>query len=295
MNFLGFSQNKTYHVKNIDLNDEKPHFGLSFAQENIVLYTSYLLNKNGNVKISSSNEGILMLYSGKRKEDGNIVDINTLQIDEKEGLPSITSASLSPDGEYLYIATTYANRKIKPKGTYKESNFHLEVGEYVNGVGWTNFKVLNFCKPIYSYGHPAVSPDGKVLYFVANIRTGKQMTKGVSDIFKVDILAENAYSEPINLGSKVNSYSKEMFPFISADNVLYFASDRPNGFGGFDIYKSKLSKDGSFEEAEKLPEPINSDKDDFSFIINSKNNTGYLSSKRDGGKGDDDIYYFILN
>tara|TARA_R110002049_G_scaffold143647_5_gene305850 strand:+ start:1818 stop:2084 length:267 start_codon:yes stop_codon:yes gene_type:complete len=83
-----------------------------------------------------------------------------------------------------------------------------------------------------------------------------------------------------------------MFPFISTDNTLYFASNRPNGFGGFDIYKSKMNDDGTFEKAQKLPKPINSNKDDFSLIINSNNNSGYLSSKRNGGRGDDDIYYF---
>jgi hypothetical protein len=295
ISFLGFSQNETYQVINIGLNNENPHFGLSYKEGDEVLFTSYLLNKSGAIKISSAEEGILTLYSGKTSEKGNIIDVNALQIDGKEGITHITSACYSPNGKHLYIATTYSNRKIKPKGNYKESNFHLEMGEYVNGVGWTNFKVLQFCKPIYSYGHPAISPDGKTLYFVANIRTGKQMAKGPSDLFKVNILRENTFSEPINLGSKVNSYSKEMFPFISADTTLYFASNRINGFGDFDIYKSKINANGTFNKAELLPEPINSKEDDFSFIIDKENKTGYFSSKRSGGKGGDDVYYFTLN
>ena len=50
----------------------------------------------------------------------------------------------------------------------------------------------------------------------------------------------------------------------------------------------------TFEKAVKLPKPINSISDDFCFIINSNTNSGYFSSKRDGGKGDDDVYYFDL-
>jgi hypothetical protein len=295
MSFFGFTQNETYQVINIGLNNENPHFGLSYNRGDNVLFTSYLLNRSGSIKISSADEGVLALYSGKKSEKGDIVDVNALQIDDKEGITHITSACYSPNGEHLYIATTYSNRKIKPKGNYNESNFHLEIGEYVNGLGWTNFKVLHFCKPIYSYGHPAISADGRTLYFVANIRTGRQIAKGPSDLFKVNILEENKYSSPINLGAKVNSYSKEMFPFISADNTLYFSSNRPNGFGDFDVYKSKMNADGTFDKAELLPEPINSKEDDFSFIIDNENKTGYFSSKRSGGKGDDDVYYFTLN
>ena len=66
-------------------------------------------------------------------------------------------------------------------------------------------------------------------------------------------------------------------------------------WGGYDIYKSKTNKDGTFDKAEKLPKPINSNKDDFCFVINTLNKTGYFSSKREDGKGDDDIYYFTLN
>ena len=74
-----------------------------------------------------------------------------------------------------------------------------------------------------------------------------------------------------------------MFQFIDEDNTLYFASNRPNGFGGFDIYKSVMNVDGTFDKAETLLQPINSNQDDFCFIINSTTKTGYFSSKRDGG------------
>ena len=85
-----------------------------------------------------------------------------------------------------------------------------------------------------------------------------------------------------------------MFPFISSDNTLYFASNRSNGFGGFDIYKSVMHEDGSFEKSIKKPKPINSPKDDFS-LITTDGKSGFLSSKRIKGKGDDDIYYFLAN
>jgi hypothetical protein len=201
---------------------------------------------------------------------------------------------LSPDGKKLYVTTNYINRKNKPKGDFKETNFHIEIAEYIEGIGWTNFKVLPFCKPQYSYAHPSLSTDGKTLYFTANIRGGKEIAKGPSDIFKVDVLGENTYSEPKNLGSQVNSYSGEMFPFISHTNTLYFASNRSNGVGGFDIYKSEMNEKGVFQKAKLLPQPINSKADDFCFVIEKTETSGYFSSKREEGKGEDDIYYFTV-
>ncbi|MCK5400578.1 MAG: PD40 domain-containing protein [Flavobacteriaceae bacterium] len=286
---LGYSQKENFSVVNLSMNNDKPHFGLVVHQNGNVLFTSFVLNKKGKIEKVKGNP-ILSLFEAQKSKEGELININPLHIDKSENVSHITSASYSPDGSKLYITTNYANRKDKPKGA-SSTNFHIEVGEYVDGVGWTNFKVLPFCKTRFSYAHPNISPDGKTLYFTANIKGGKETTRGSSDIFKVEILENNTYSTPKNLGSKVNSYSREMFPFMSKDSTLYFASNRPNGFGGYDIYISKMKADNTFEKAVRLPKPVNSNKDDFCFIIDS-NNEGYFTSKRTGGKGDDDIYYF---
>jgi len=291
--FIGFAQNKDYSITNLDINTENPHFGLMYLSNNKIIFTSYLLAKKGKVKKVAGNP-TLTIFQGELSQSGQIINTKPITIDAKYGISHITSATISPNGKQLYLTTNY-NDKDKPNENFKATNFHIKVGEYKADVGWTNFKVLPFCKPKFSYAHPCLSTDGKTLYFISNIRGGKETTKGGSDIFKVDVLENGKYTEPKNLGSKVNSYSREMFPFRSVDNTLYFASNRPNGFGGFDIYKSKTNADGTFLKAEKLPKPINSVKDDFSFIIDAQNKTGYFSSKRDKGKGDDDVYYFKLN
>lgn len=289
-----FSQSDQFTVKNISLNDDNPHFGVSIFQENKVLFTSYMLNKKGKVKTYLGN-GILIIYKGNITETGDINNVEPLLIDKKEDISHITSAYITPDGKTLYVTTNYTNRSNRPKEDFKETNFHIEKAEYVEAIGWTNFKVLPFCKPRYSYAHATLSPDGKTLYFTANIRGGKHSAKGSSDIFKVDVLDDNTYGEPINLGDKVNSYSGEMFPFISSDNILYFSSNRANGIGKLDIYKSAMNDDGTFEKAEVLPKPINSEQDDLCFMIDAQSKSGYFSSKRSEGKGDDDIYFFTSN
>ena len=288
---LSFSQTEDYLIKTLKLNTENAHFGLMPFGENKIIFTSYFIDKRGKVKRYEGNP-ILTIFEADLLEDGKIVNVNPIQIDPKAKFPGITSAAISPDGKSIYITTNYTN-KNRPKGDFKETNFHIEVGEFKAGLGWTNFKVLPFCKPKYSYAHPALSKDGKTLYFTSNLRGGRESVKGGSDIFRVDVLGENKYSNPKNLGHKASSDSREMFPFMNVDNTLYFASNRPGGFGGFDIYKSKMDASGVFQKAEKLPKPFNSKKDDFSLVMNSDNISGYFVSKREGGKGDDDIYYFV--
>lgn len=286
---FAFSQEDSYVISELKINDERPHFSLNY-HKNKVYYISYLLNKNGKIKTVSGNPSLTIFEA--QIIDGEIANETPIALDSETNITNVSSVLLSPEGTNLYITVTY-NNKNKPKGEFNTENFHIEVGEFVTGKGWTNFKVLPFCDPKYSYGHPTFSKDGKTLYFIANIRGGSEAAKGASDIFKVDVLGNNTYGEPKNLGIKINSFSKEMYPFISDDNILYFASNRPNGFGGFDIYKSKMNKDGTFDKAEKLPEPINSKQDDFCFFMESNNQTGYVSSKRNGGKGENDIYYFV--
>lgn len=294
--FIGiysYSQSKKIKVENLAINKEYAHFGLMAIAEDKILFSSFLFDKKGRIK-RFQGEPILTIFMGDVSEEGAILNVIPLEIDPVYKFSYITSATISPNSEKLYIATKYSYKEIA-KSDLNPDNFHIKVGEYKKGVGWTNFKVLPFCKSRYSYAHPAISKDGKTLYFTGNLRGGKETTKGGSDIFKVNILDDNTYGTPVNLGSKVNSYSREMFPYISDDNTLYFSSNRPGGFGGFDIYKSTMNTEGIFDKAVKLPEPINSNRDDFSYIINNENNSGYLSSKREGGKGDDDIYYFTID
>lgn len=290
---LGFSQVIEYNIKNLDLNTEYPHFGVSLSGTNSILFTSYALKKNGKPKKTFEGEGVLTIYKGSITDDGNIKNIKPLTIDPESNIESITSATLSSGGKYLYVTTTYTN-KNRPKGSFNKANFHIAVGEYKTGVGFTNFKVLPFCKARYSYAHPTLSYDGKTLFFTANIKGGRETTKGGSDIFKVEILGDTMYGKIKNLGSKVNSYSREMFPTLAADNTLYFSSNKSNGIGGYDLYKSTMNNDGTFNKAERLLKPLNSAEDDLSVVMLPNGNSGFIVSKRKDGEGADDIYYFSL-
>jgi outer membrane protein OmpA-like peptidoglycan-associated protein len=116
---------------------------------------------------------------------------------------------------------------------------------------------------------------------------------GSTDIYKVAIKSDASYGDPVNLGKNINTEGKEMFPFVDADNNLYFASNGHIGLGGLDVFKSEISSN-SLSEVENLGAPINSEKDDFSFSLNRVKRIGFFSSNRDGGKGDDDLYSFVI-
>jgi outer membrane protein OmpA-like peptidoglycan-associated protein len=117
-------------------------------------------------------------------------------------------------------------------------------------------------------------------------------TLGQSDLFSVKINQDGTYGTPENLGPEINTEGRETFPFVSEDNELFFASDGRPGLGGLDIFVAKKEVDDSFYGIQNVGEPINSNQDDFAFLINKKRN-GFFTSNREGGKGYDDIYRFV--
>ena len=112
-------------------------------------------------------------------------------------------------------------------------------------------------------------------------------TLGASDIFMVEVYNVGSYGIPQNLGSKINTESKETFPFISDSEVLYFALDGHPGLGGLDIFSIDLKNQG---KVKNLGNPINSPNDDFSLIFDDETSSGFFASNRTGGIGGDDIY-----
>jgi outer membrane protein OmpA-like peptidoglycan-associated protein len=111
-------------------------------------------------------------------------------------------------------------------------------------------------------------------------------------LWYVEILPDETYGTPVNLGPTINTEARESFPFVSEKNNLYFASDGHAGLGGFDVYVTPLDAMGMPGEANNLGQPANSNQDDFGFIIKEDEYVGYMSSNRDGNRGsiDDEIY-----
>lgn len=154
---------------------------------------------------------------------------------------------------------------------------------------WTKIIELPFNSNQYSVAHPALSPNEKTLYFASDMPG----TYGQSDIYKVRINEDGSYGTPQNLGLAINTEGRETFPYITDDHELYFASDGHPGLGGLDVFVTKIRSDGTLEEIQNLGNGINSSKDDFAYLIDTKTRRGFVTSNRAGGKGYDDIYKFI--
>jgi outer membrane protein OmpA-like peptidoglycan-associated protein len=166
---------------------------------------------------------------------------------------------------------------------------HLYRAKIASTGEWVDVEPMPFNNDQYQTGHPTLSADEKTLYFISDMPGGM----GKTDIYKSNINDDGSMGIPVNLGPKINTQEREMFSFISGNDELYFSSDgRTDGMGGLDIYVSYISKN-DITDPLNLGEPLNSVKDDFSFILNYETRRGYFSSNRDGGKGDDDIYTFV--
>jgi outer membrane protein OmpA-like peptidoglycan-associated protein len=154
---------------------------------------------------------------------------------------------------------------------------------------WTNITELPFDSNNYSTAHPAISPDGKTLYFASDMPG----TIGQSDLYKVTLNDDGSFGTPENLGNIINTEGRETFPFVNDENEIYFASDGHPGLGGLDVFVSKINADGTFSEAQNVGADVNSPKDDFAYLIDTKSRRGFFTSNRDGGQGYEDIYKFL--
>jgi outer membrane protein OmpA-like peptidoglycan-associated protein/tetratricopeptide (TPR) repeat protein len=205
----------------------------------------------------------------------------------------------SQDQTMLYTRTKMVRVTKKPINSDPTSwSDHSSAADYTNRLEiytakfknnvWTDIKAFAYNKAEeYSVGHPAMSNDGNVLYFVSDKPGGY----GGSDIYYCEKTGEDTWSQPKNAGSTINTDGNEVFPFVGDNGVLYFSSDGLPGMGGLDMFSAKGSKE-TWSVPENLKAPMNSPKDDFSVFYEFDGKSGYFASNRDGGMGMDDIYNF---
>ena len=142
---------------------------------------------------------------------------------------------------------------------------------------WTKITELPFNSDNYSTAHPALSPDGNTLYFASDMPG----SIGQSDLFKGKVNNDGSYGSPENLGKTINTEGRETFPFVSDENELYFSTDGHPGLGGLDVFVSTINPDGSFGEVQNLGADINSPKDDFAYLIETKSRRGFFTSNKE--------------
>lgn len=204
------------------------------------------------------------------------------------GQPRLNAGPLTFSGNGAEMIATHNQRRnyIGKKNREKSNPLGLFAAEKNNG-GWYGYKPLvinNMPNANTSVGHPSLSVDGRTLYFVSNMEDGR----GQTDIY-VSQKSGDTWSTPKNLGPKVNTKGKELFPFIHPSGKLYFTSDGLEPEGGFNIYYLDLETPNA--NAVPMPAPINSVFDDFSCFVSQNENWGIFASNR---SGQDDLFKFSL-
>lgn len=175
------------------------------------------------------------------------------------------------------IVFTRNNKKSKD-GVNKLALFYATKSD---STDWGKVTAFPFNSKQYSTAHPAFSPDGLTLYFASDLPGGF----GGMDLYKSSF-NRNTWTKPVNLGPKINTEGNEVFPSVDEHGVLYFSSNGHPGLGGLDLFKFEDDK------ISHLNYPISSKKDDFGIIVWADGRKGYLSSNRNFGGFDDDLYFF---
>ncbi len=188
--------------------------------------------------------------------------------------------SFSPDGQTMYLT-----RAIRSETANTTVEIYTSRRSDASWSAPQKFEITG--DTISAMGHPAVSPDGKFLYFSSDMPGGY----GGKDIWRVGIDERRGTLE--NMGPEINTPGDEMFPYVRTDSVLYFASDGHPGFGGLDLFKAWLDSSGQRWSVQNMGLPLNSAGDDFGITF-GPGETGFFSSNRGDGSGRDHIYSFEL-
>ena len=160
-----------------------------------------------------------------------------------------------------------------------------------NDAKWGKPQALKItADTLSSYAHPALSPDGKWLYFVSDMPGGY----GGYDLWRASVVGGHGIGVVENLGPEINTPGNEMFPAFRPSGALYFSSDgREPNLGGLDLYRAKEDTLTKHWEVAHLPYPMNSNGDDFGITFEGLHNRGFFSSNRaSAGRGWDKIYSF---
>jgi peptidoglycan-associated lipoprotein len=271
-----------YIVKNAKLfNSRRADFAPMYLDKSLeqIYFTSTNEKSTGTNKSEITGMKKSDIYFSKKNEKGEWerpeLAEGELNTENDEGI-----MSFSPDGQTMYL--TRANRS-------ETANTSVEIyTSRRSDATWSapqKFEIIS--DTISAVGHPAVSPDGKYLYFCSDMPGGY----GGKDIWRINLEERKGSLE--NLGPQINTSGDEMFPYVRSDSLIYFASDGHPGFGGLDIFKGYLDSTHQRWSVENMGQPINSTGDDFGITFGA-GESGFFSSNRGDGRGYDHIYSFEL-
>ncbi|MBN8702364.1 MAG: OmpA family protein [Bacteroidetes bacterium] len=280
------NQDPYFEIKNVDGNSAFDDFGAVFYNDKVFFSSNRSPNPTVKNTYVWNERPFLDLYMSSKDDKLNLVDPVKVKgkINSKfhEGPVCFTN-----DGQTMYFTRNNYYKKKSKKSTEGVNNLQLYRAKMVDG-NWKEEK-LAINSNEYSVGHATLSNNEKVIYFISDMPGGQ----GGTDIYKAELKEDGTIGTPENLGNGINTEGNEMFPYMDEDGNLYFSSNGHAGLGQMDIFMAPFNRKGGFRKLINLGIPINSGADDFAFVLSRSEDNGYVSSNRDGGKGNDDIYSIL--
>lgn len=286
-----------YTIKNkTDINSPYSDWGLTFDGKLGFIFVSDRIADDAHIDNRTGNNWFKLYHANINWEDISelpIINASNIQFKGEYHIGPIALNSTA-DSAYITVTTEVAAKTLPPDGRKKRSftkiftrRLELLMAKKMNGnwVIYDEFPYNNVQQ--YSVGDAALANDGKVLYFSSDMPGGE----GKTDIWYCEKRKDGTWGQPVNCGKSINTKDGEAFPYIDNNGTLYFASKGLPGMGGYDIYMAKGEK-SAWSTPQNLKYPINTTADDFC-LISRNGDIGYLSSNRDEGKGNDDVYSFV--
>ncbi len=269
-----------YVVENMKFfNSFERDWNPAYANEDFmeVMFTSTREDAQGNETNGATGQSFADIFSSTMDRKGKWsvpVPVESLNSEFEDGSPNFSSD----------FQTVYITRCKMGKSQQLACQIYYAKK---SGTEWSETLSLDLVGDSITSAHPAISPDGQLLFFVSDMPGGI----GENDIWIVS-MENGKWGTPKNLGEEINTPGNEMFPYVHPDGTLYFSSDSRVGLGGLDIFKAKKDEIGNWV-VENLKSPINSSEDDFGIVFEAEVERGFFSTSRKG-KGNDEIFSFVL-
>ncbi|PKB00415.1 WD40 repeat protein [Flavobacteriaceae bacterium MAR_2009_75] len=187
--------------------------------------------------------------------------------------------AVTPDGNTAFFSKTVSEKPLYGIFSKKEQVHKIFRAERVNGK-WANIEEVAAAPSHSSAKHPAISADGRRLFFASNMPG----SFGEFDIYVSEILSDGSLGVAKNLGKKVNTEKNDLYPNVVGNKTLFFASEGRRGYGGLDVYMTQVDN-RKVDLAMNLGSEINSDDDDFAIAFTSQSGKAYVMSNRGKNKG----------
>ena len=277
-----YADSLSFTLQDLPINSGTSDFSPSYYKDGIVFVSS---RKKGAKKFKWDESSFLDLYYAEGTDTSALSNPTEFSGEINSKYHEGPVAFYDQDKKMIFTRSNFHEGSFgtSSDGVNTLQMYSAELNE--DSSKWVNIQRLPFSQDDFSFGHPTVSADGQRLYFISDMPGGF----GGTDIFMSPRQGDD-WGGPQNLGDQINTLGNEMYPFIHDSNTLYFASNGHGGLGGLDVFRKDI--DDFNKSVKNLGYPLNSNYDDFGFIVDSEGRNGFISSNRNGN---DDIIQVVIN